>query len=129
MSAYFIAGRGEDFPAGCDSVDRRGNVDIGHELHHDFDEPFPRNAAPQSSADMGTQLRCRGSERRQSRDGDDLARARVQRRILVDFSVDCLQNIGCELRRHVAQRSFALLRRLTKNFCDLLCAASPALRV
>ena len=96
----FVRGA-ENLPAGRNSVDRCGNADIGHELHHDFDELLPRYAAPQGSTDMGAQLwRC-GSKRRQGRYGDDLPRARIERRILVDFSVDRLENIGRELRRHV----------------------------
>jgi hypothetical protein len=53
----------------------------------------------------------------------------VERRVLVDFSVHCFQNIGCDLRRHVVQRSFDLLRRLTKKFYGLLWAVSPALTI
>src|SRR5882757_2384683 len=74
VGLLLVGGR-EDLSAGRYSVDCGCNPDIGYELHHNFDEFLPRNAAPQGSADMGSQLRRRGPERRQSGDGDDLPRA------------------------------------------------------
>ena len=94
-----------------------------------LDEFFPRDATPQGSADMGPQLRRRVSERRQRRDGNDLPGAGVERRALVDFSIDRFEHVGCELRSHVAQRAFDLIRCLPENFTDFLCAARAALRV
>ena len=49
--------------------------------------------------------------------------------VLVDFSVDRLEHIGCELRSHVAERSFDLIRGLPEDLTDFLCAACAALRV
>ena len=119
----------EDLPAGRYAVDGGGNADKGSELHHDFDEFLARNAAAQSTADMGSQLRRRGAEGCQRGDGDDLSRACVKRPALVDFAVDRFEYIGCELRSYVTQGSLDLLRGLPENFTDLLCTASAALRV
>src|SRR5258708_13113678 len=83
----FVRGS-KDLPAGRNGVDGRGYADIRHELHHDFDELLPRDAAAERAADMGSELRRRGPERCQRRDGNDLPRPRVQHRVLVDFSVD-----------------------------------------
>jgi len=78
---------------------------------------------------VGFELRRRGPERRQRRHRDDLARARVKRGTLVDFSIDGLEHIGRELGRHIAQRSINLVRRLAKDLAELLCAALAALQV
>jgi hypothetical protein len=75
---------------------------------------------------MGPQLWRRASKRRQRRDGDDLPRARVEHGVLVDFSIDRLEHIGCELRSHVAERSFDLIRGLPEDLTDFLCRARGA---
>jgi hypothetical protein len=114
-----IGGR-EHFPAGRDAVDGSGNAGKGRELHHDFDEFLTCHAAAQRAANVGAQLRRCGSQRCQGGDGDDLPRARVERRALVDFAVDRFEYIGCELRSHIIQRSLDLFRvcpRISPIFC------------
>src|SRR5258708_36489792 len=96
----FVGGR-KDLPAGRNGVDGRGYADIRHELHHDFDEFFPRDAAAERAADMGSELRRRGPERCQRRAGTELPRPPVQYRVLVDFSVDRLKHVSVERRSAV----------------------------
>src|SRR6266481_8711892 len=94
MGRLFLVGGRKNLPAGRDAVDGGGNANKGSELHHDFDEFLARNAAAQSTADMGSQLRRRGAEGCQRGDGDDLSRACVKRPALVDFAVDRFEYIG-----------------------------------
>src|SRR5258708_39093193 len=124
----FVSGR-EDLSAGRNTVDCSGYADIGHELHHDLDEFFPCDTATERAADIGPQLWRRASKRRQRRDGDDLPRARAEHGGLVDVSVERFEHIGCELWSHVAERPFDLIRGLSEDLIDFLCAAPAAPRV
>jgi hypothetical protein len=81
-----------------------------------------RPAARVRAGDMGAQLRCSVSQRRQGGDGDDLSGAYVKLGALSDLTMDRLEHVSRQIGRDVAQRAFELLGLLAENFLNLLVA-------